>query len=169
MTADADADMPAFDTRAFRTALGHYATGVAIIAGVDAAGAPYGLTINSFASVSLDPPLVLWSIGLESESLPAVREAGPFSISILNADQNELAMRFAKSRSDRFSGVDTWVGASGAPIIAEALAWFDCQTHAIYPGGDHEIILGRVIGFGVEQRSALGFHHGKFLSLPPRA
>ncbi len=133
----------AFDSRAFRDALGCFGTGVAIAATRAEDGAPVGLTINSFSSVSLDPPLILWSIDLNSGCLPAFRNTAAFSINILTEDQIDIARLFAVPGVCRFGSTPHYDGEFGAPVIEDALASIECKVEARHPGGDHEIIVGR--------------------------
>jgi len=140
MTGD---ELGSFESRAFRDALGCFATGVAIAATRAVDGTPVGLTVNSFSSVSLDPPLVLWSIDLQSGSLSAFRGAAAFSINILAASQVEIARRFAEPGTCRFDETPCSDGALGVPVIDGALAVLECAVEARHPGGDHEIIIGR--------------------------
>lgn len=158
---------PAFDPRAFRSALGQYATGVAIVTALDETGRPVGMTINSLASVSLDPPLVLWSVQLNTTSSQAFRTCKRFSVNILAADQQDTAMRFARTDEHKFLDFPVDTGLGGVPLIPGALATFECATWAVYPGGDHEIIVGQVENFVARPGAALGFHQGKFLTLEP--
>ncbi len=142
---DGDEAGGALDTRAFRDALGCYGTGVAIATTKSAAGEPVGLTINSFSSVSLDPPLVLWSIDLGSGSLAAFRESSSFAINILSDGQADIARLFAQPGVCRFSTTPHTTTALGLPLIDDALATFECSVEARHPGGDHEIVVGRVL------------------------
>ena len=144
------------DRRAFRRALGHFPTGVAIVTTV-AGDRPVGMTINSFASVSLDPPLVLWSVDLAAGFADAFTAADRFALSVLAGDQMALARRF--------DGVATWAGAGGPPLIAGALATFECRREAVHPGGDHAIIVGRVDRFAARDGSPLLFHAGHLAPL----
>ena len=152
------------DRRAFRRALGHFPTGVAIVTTV-AGDRPVGMTINSFASVSLDPPLVLWSVDLAAGFADAFTAADRFALSVLAGDQMALARRFAADLDDRFDGVATWAGAGGLPLIAGALATFECRREAVHPGGDHAIIVGRVDRFAARDGSPLLFHAGHLAPL----
>jgi flavin reductase (DIM6/NTAB) family NADH-FMN oxidoreductase RutF len=137
-----------FDPREFRRALGAFPTGVAIITTVGADGRPVGLTCNSFSSVSLDPPLVLWSLRSESKSLAAFRDASHFAINILSKGQSQLSSRFASSAVlDKFEGVAFTEGAGGAPIIEGCLAHFHCKTFAEHEAGDHIVFIGQVEQF----------------------
>src|SRR5215470_8491364 len=114
------------DPRDFRNALGTFATGVTIITAVAPDGRPYGLTCNSFASVSLNPPLVLWSLLLYSSSLKVFQNASHFAVNILGASQRDLAGNFARSSQDKFAGVDWTPGLGSAPLLADCVAHFQC-------------------------------------------
>src|SRR6202161_452747 len=135
-------DTSSIDSRDFRNALGTYATGVTIITAAAAGGKPYGLTCNSFASVSLNPPLVLWSLGMFSQGLSIFQNASHFTVNVLGASQQALATRFAKSSEDKFSGVEWTPGLGNAPILANCVANFQCRAADRYYGGDHVIFLG---------------------------
>src|SRR6202012_3576797 len=137
-------DHSAIDPRDFRTALGSYATGVTISTAAGSDAKPYWLTCNSFASVSLNPPLVLWSLVLYSSSLTAFQNAPPFAVNVLGVSQQALANRFAKSSDDKFVGVEWTPGLGGAPLLAESVANFQCSSVNQYYGGDHVIFLGAV-------------------------
>src|SRR6202451_3153835 len=117
-------DSSAIDPRDFRNALGTYATGVTIITAMTADGKPYGLTCNSFASVSLNPPLVLWSLGMYSQGLPIFQNASHFTVNVLGASQQALALKFSQSGVERFDGIDWKPGLGGAPLLADSVAWF---------------------------------------------
>lgn len=153
------------DQRRLRDALGDFATGVTVVTARGADGAPAGVTINSFASVSLDPPLVLWSLGLHSPSLAVFESCGRYVINILAADQEELSQRFAQSQSDRFAGIDLKVGAGGTAILPGCCAWFECRNEIRYPGGDHLIFVGHVENFQREEKAPLVFHGGRYRAL----
>lgn len=133
------------DPDAFRAVLGRYATGVTVVTTRDASGTPYGLTVNSFTSVSLEPPLVLFCLDRAAGSFAAFEKAEGFAVNILRAGQSQISSRFADSEAERFTeeAVETWD--SGAPILTEALAALDCSVHARYDGGDHSILVGRVL------------------------
>ncbi|NQW11528.1 MAG: flavin reductase family protein [Alphaproteobacteria bacterium] len=133
------------DPEAFRAVLGRYATGVTVVTTRDADGTPYGLTVNSFTSVSLDPPLVLFCLDRAAGSFAAFESAQGFAVNILRADQSGISSRFADPAAKRFADepIETW--GSGAPILSEALAALDCTVHARHDGGDHVILIGRVL------------------------
>lgn len=150
---------------ALRDVLGQFATGVTVITTCGDAGVPVGMAANSFASVSLDPPLVLWSIRLSAPSLGAFRNHSSFIVNIMCDQSKELALNFARPLEDKFAGVDWHPGLDGAPVLDAAAAVIQCRTETRIPGGDHEIYLGRVIDFHSTDKSPLLFHQGKFANL----
>ena len=135
---------PSFSARDFRAALGMFATGVTIVTARDTQGAPVGLTANSFNSVSLSPPLVLWSLARSAGSMPAFERGSHYAINILAADQRALAERFAGKAVDRFEGLAFREGAGGAPILDGSAAVFECFNRSRYEEGDHVIFVGEV-------------------------
>ena len=135
---------PAFAAADFRAALAMFATGVTIVTALDADGQPIGLTANSFNSVSLQPPLVLWSLSRHAGSMPAFRHGSHYAINILSAGQKALAERFASKDIARFDGVAHRAGASGVPLIDGAAAVFECFNRSRYEEGDHVIFVGEV-------------------------
>lgn len=147
------------DTRAFRDALGQFATGVAVIATQTEDG-PVGMTVNSFASVSLDPALVLWSIAKDSNRYDVFATAKHVSINILKSDQGALAGTFAKN-ADAFSEENSET-VNGRPVIKDALAVFECTLHTAIEGGDHTILLSQVDHVTLGSGAPLVFHQGKF-------
>jgi flavin reductase (DIM6/NTAB) family NADH-FMN oxidoreductase RutF len=155
-------DNSPIDPRDFRNALGTYATGVTIITAVAADGKPYGLTCNSFASVSLNPPLVLWSLGLYSTSLSVFQNASHFAIHVLGASQQALANKFAKSTEDKFAGVEWLPGLGNVPLLAESVATFQCRAANRYYGGDHVIFLGAVEAYSYNRDEPLLFAQGGY-------
>jgi flavin reductase (DIM6/NTAB) family NADH-FMN oxidoreductase RutF len=160
-------DHSPIDPRDFRNALGSYATGVTIITAAGADRKPYGITCNSFASVSLNPPLVLWSLVLYSSSLGAFENASHFAVSVLGASQQELANRFAKSSDDKFAGVEWRRGLGNAPILADSVANFQCRAANRYYGGDHVIFLGAVEAYSYNRKEPLLFArsgYGRFVA-----
>jgi flavin reductase (DIM6/NTAB) family NADH-FMN oxidoreductase RutF len=160
-------DQSPIDPRDFRNALGTYATGVTIITAAGPDGKPVGITCNSFASVSLNPPLVLWSLVLYSSSLSAFQNASHFAVNVLGAHQQALANKFAKSSDDKFVGVDWKAGLGGAPLLAESVANFQCRAANRYYGGDHVIFLGAVEAYSYSQNEPLLFAHGGYGSFVP--
>lgn len=136
--------MPTPDAPSFRAALGLFATGVTIVTARAADGTPVGLTANSFNSVSLSPPLVLWSLRTAAQSMPAFARGSHYAIHILAAEQLELAKRFATRDVDRFAGLSTEEGAGGVPLIPGCAAVFECANRSQYEEGDHVIFVGEV-------------------------
>src|SRR3954470_4606840 len=155
-------DASPIDPRDFRNALGTYATGVTIITAASADGKPYGLTCNSFASVSLNPPLVLWSLGMFSQGLNTFQNASHFAVNVLGASQQALAAKFAKSSGDKFSGVEWTPGLGNAPLLVDSVATFQCRAANRYYGGDHVIFLGAVEAYTYNRREPLLFARGGF-------
>ncbi len=153
------------DRLLYRKALGHFPTGVAVMTAKPAAGAAIGLTVNSFASVSLDPPLVLWCLRRDAYSLPAIQDAQHFVVNVLGADQEELAQQFARPSSDRFAGVSHTVNGWGAPLLDGCVAYFDCTLVSQQVGGDHVILVGGVERFACHDRQPLMFCRGQFVPL----
>jgi flavin reductase (DIM6/NTAB) family NADH-FMN oxidoreductase RutF len=153
------------DTRAFRDALGRYATGVAVIT-IATQDGPMGFTANSFASVSLDPPLVLWSPAKSSMRYPFFVAAKQFAIHVLGAEQDDLSRRFVRGGRG-FDGLAPELTAEGVPVIAGTLARFDCVQHATYPGGDHLIVVGRVIRATTRNGTPLVFSQGAYGRFDP--
>ena len=148
--------------RRFRNALGAFATGVTIVTARDAEGHDIGLTANSFNSVSLDPPMVLWSLAKDARSLPAFLAAPHFAVHVLAADQEELSKRFATRGSEKFAGLDVERGASQVPLLRGCSARFQCRTAFRHEGGDHVIFVGAVEAFDQSDRAPLVFHGGRY-------
>lgn len=156
---------PSTDSRALRTALGRYATGVTIVTCVDADGAPAGLTCNSFASLSLAPPLVLWSLRVESPNLAAFIAARHFAVNVLAESQLALSRRFALPGADRFNEGQWSTGSGGAPLLAGAAAVFECETVSHQDAGDHRLFIGRVLRFQQTPVPPLVFQAGRYRGL----
>ena len=145
-----------------RKAYGCFATGVAIATTVGADGRRVGMTISSFNSVSLDPPLVLWSISYDAKCFDAFAQAGHFAVHVLGESQQELAGSFASKSDDKFVGLECAEGLNGSPILPEYAACYECSTEHRYEGGDHVIIVGRVERFEDRGLDPLIFYRGKF-------
>lgn len=154
------------DPRAFRRALGNFATGVTVMtAATD--GQRVGVTANSFNSVSLDPPLVLWSIDKRSSSLEVFERASHYAVNVLAADQIDLSNQFARPSADKFAGVACEEGAGGAPLLPDCAARFQCELYQRVDGGDHWILIGRVLAFDDLGRTPLLYHQGVYSSVLP--
>ncbi|MFI5972658.1 flavin reductase family protein [Streptomyces sp. NPDC051452] len=154
--------------RALRDVLGRYATGVTVITCAGPLGDPAGVTVNSFTSVSLDPPLVLWCLALSSRSRPAFTAAEHFAVNVLAADQRDLASRFA-GPGDRFEGLTTKPGPHGEPLLPGAAATLCCRRVRLVPAGDHLVVLGAVEHHTRSTRRALLFADGTYHDGPVRA
>lgn len=154
--------------RALRRALGQYPTGVTIVTAFAADGRPVGLTVNSFASLSLEPPLLLWSLANTSPSRQVFRGATHFAVNVLADGQAALAMRFADPRiPDKFAGVALVDEATTAPLIAGALATFVCACRDALVAGDHTLFIGAIESHASTRGEALVFHRGRFAALAP--
>ena len=150
------------DPKVFRNALGAFATGVTIVTTRGGDGGDVGLTANSFSSVSLNPPMVLWSLGKTSSNIDAFRQAGHFAVHILAADQDALSGRFASKSLDKFAGLDIGRGQDDIPMLRDCTARFECRTTFQYEGGDHVIFVGEVVSFTHSERAPLIFHGGRY-------
>lgn len=157
-----------FDSRDFRSALGCFATGIAVITAQPADGHPVGVTVNSFSSVSLDPPLVLYCLGKASQSFDALAAAPGFAVNVLAEDQTELSVRFSRSAlQDRFAGLSVTAGVTGAPILDGCLATLDCTREAVRDAGDHIIVIGRVRALASREGRPLLYFRGAYAELAP--
>lgn len=148
--------------REFRAALGRFATGVTIVTTLDGDGRPVGLTANSFNSVSLDPPMVLWSLARTSRNLGIFERATHYAINVLASDQRALSDRFARPVENRFAGVDWRAGLGGVPVLDGVTAVFECSHATRVPGGDHIVFLGQVEAFDARDREPLLYHGGRY-------
>ena len=163
---------PAVDEREFRNALGSFATGVTVITTIGEDLRCYGMTVNSFTAVSLNPPLVLWNLATSSPSAAAFRSASRFAVNVLALDQLDLARRFSHRHPDKFSGLDTVAGIGGVPLLVDPAASFECLREYVYFGGDHAIIVGRVEKFSYRRPQTLMFCQGRYqrgIELEPTA
>ncbi|MEM1265645.1 MAG: flavin reductase family protein [Pseudomonadota bacterium] len=151
------------DQRAFRDALGRYATGVTVVTTMAEAG-PLGMTVNSFASVSLDPPLVLWSPARKSDRFPAFEAASHFAIHVLAEDQRPLAERFAREGFN-FEGLSWQPGVGDSPLFEGSAARLQCRHAAQYDGGDHLIVVGEIESLEHTEKPPLLYHCGGFARL----
>lgn len=155
-----------FDTRDYRRALGQFATGVCVVTTRDADGHPQGLTVNSFSSVSLTPPLVLWSLTRDSSIYPAFEQSGHFAVNVLAADQMEVSNRFA-SPGERFQGLEWESGHADLPLLSGCLANFECKTVAAHPGGDHVVFIGEVMRYDARPGEPLIYAGGRYAIAEP--
>ena len=160
--------VPTFDQRQFRNALGSFATGVTIVTTCDGHGNDFGLTVNSFNSVSLDPPMVLWSLARNSVSLPAFVGASHFAVHVLASDQESLSARFATKGVDKFGGISLRRGHGNIPLLEGCAACFECKMSFRYEGGDHQIFVGEVVNFEHFERPPLVYQAGNYAMLLKR-
>ncbi|MCX4588143.1 flavin reductase family protein [Streptomyces sp. NBC_01481] len=158
-----DDDRLPVDPGEFRRVLGHFATGVTVVTAYDEMG-PAGFACQSFASLSLDPPLIAFMVGRTSTTWPRIAGAGAFCVNILGAHQGDLCRAFAVSGADKFAGVPyDRAPVTGSPRLESVPAWIDCTIQAVHTGGDHLIIVGRVAALGAAAEGApLLFHRGRF-------
>ena len=153
------------DSKAFRRALGRFATGVTVVTTVGTDGVPTGLTVSSFNSVSLQPPLVLWSLDRLALSLPVFQAAPYFAVHVLSREQESLSNTFAQTGGDKFAGLAWQPGLGGVPLLPECCAVFQCETVHRYDGGDHIIFVGQVKAFESQDRAPLVFCGGRYTGL----
>lgn len=159
---------PEFSAREFRAALGMFATGVTIVTTRLEDGTPLGMTVNSFNSVSLNPPLVLWSLSRTASALAAFQGCSHYAVNVLGVAQQPLAERFASRVADRWVGVETVSGAGGAPLLTGAIATFECVNRSRYEEGDHVIFVGEVTRCThLPDAAPLLFHGGRFYTEHP--
>ena len=147
-----------------RRALGAFATGVTVVTTMGADGRPRGFTANSFTSVSLEPPLILVCLAKRAASRPVFQAADSFAINILSEDQKAVSAAFSSPSADRFSSVDWSARATGCPIFADVVAWLDCRMQEVVDGGDHDILIGRIVDYDYAAHSPLGFCRGAYVS-----
>jgi 3-hydroxy-9,10-secoandrosta-1,3,5(10)-triene-9,17-dione monooxygenase reductase component len=150
----------------FRSVLGHFASGVAVLSGMDGAK-PVGLACQSFFSLSLDPPLVAVAPSINSNSWPAIARSGSFCINILTDQQEPLCRAFSTSGLDKFQGVGWSPAATGSPRLDDVLAWVDCRVGEVHAAGDHWLVVGEVLDLGVGSGEPLLFYRGGFGSFTP--
>ncbi len=151
--------------RQFRDTLGQFATGVTIITTVTPNGEHIGITVSSFNSLSLDPPLILWSLADTSISYEYFKVGEAFAVNVLAGDQEELAVNFSKTGEDKYRDVKMLTGLDGVPLIGGCVVYFECLVEARYPGGDHDIVVGRVRRIFNVGRAPLLFHDGALRAL----
>ena len=148
--------------RRFRDVLGRFCTGVTVVTSMSD-GQPVGMTCQSFTSVSLDPPLVLFCAAKTSRAWPLIQRAGFFCVNLLSHDQLELSNGFASKGADKFAGVTWRPSETGAPLLEGVLGWVDCTVYAVHEAGDHYVVVGRVIDLGVEDAPhPLLFYKGQY-------
>lgn len=155
----------AIDTKHLRKALGNFATGVTVVTTRGASGKPAGLTVNSFSSLSLSPPLVMWGLSLSAASFASFETCAHFAVNVLAEDQMQLADRFAQSGGDKFSGVAMRESIAGTPVLEGAVASFACRVTARHSGGDHIILVGEILAYEQNDRAPLLYARGRYCRL----
>lgn len=158
-------DLLACDPQTYRDVMGAFPTGVTVMTLGRNNGFRLGVTASSFNTVSMDPPLILWSLSLKAPSLKHFRESDLFAVNVLGAHQRDVALQFARPSEDKFAGIPMEEGRTGLPLIAGALAHIECRVAARYPGGDHEIMLGEVVALRRGDSAPLVFQRGIFHEL----
>jgi 3-hydroxy-9,10-secoandrosta-1,3,5(10)-triene-9,17-dione monooxygenase reductase component len=158
----ADVPPPVVDPQVMRSVLGHFASGVTVVTAMAPDG-PIGFTCQSFSSLSLDPPLVAFAPARTSSTWPRLRQAGRFCVNVLADDQSDLSQAFARSGTDKYAGVSWSPSPHGSPMLEGVVAWIDSELWAEYDGGDHTIVVARVLDLGADaSRSPLVFHRGSY-------
>jgi len=157
--------MSKFEPKELRKALGTFTTGVTIVTFAGRDGLRYGLTANSFSSVSLDPPLVLWSLDKKSSAVASFAQARGFAVHVLASNQEHLSRRFATSAADKFGELCCSRGFDDAPLLREFAARFECEIAQRHDAGDHWIVVGRVVEFQRKEAPPLVFHAGRYAAL----
>ena len=156
------------DARRFRSALGWFTTGVAVVTTRVPGGEAIGITVNSFSSVSLDPPLVLWCLDKKSDTLAAFEAASHFTVNVLREDHREISSRLSRKGDHSLAGLAVIERENGCPALLNALAHFECEIEARHDAGDHVIMIGRVLAFDcAEDGRPLLYHRGGYQMLPP--
>lgn len=152
-------------TRAFRNTLGMFATGITVVTTRSADGEGVGVTINSFNSVSLEPPLIVWSLARQGNSLPVFEQCEYYAVNILAADQRDLSQLFATRSADKFANLEFDTGLGDVPLLRGCCAWFECRNQVRHPGGDHVLFLGEVQRFSQEDHEPLLYFRGGYRDL----
>ena len=155
------------DIPEYRKTLGCFMTGVTVVSTLDDEGAPWGLTANSFTSVSLEPPIILVCLAKAGRAYPTFVASDIFAVNFLAAHQQNIATHFAGQSEDRFANADWTRREAGAPLLAETAAWLDCAVHKRIDAGSHEILMGEVMQFGQNPHEPLGYCDGRFIGQQP--
>lgn len=148
--------------RQFRDAMGGFATGVAVVTALGSKNERIGLTINSFASLSIDPPLILWNLSNDSGLISLFQKEHRFNVVFLSEAQEKLALKFARPGEERYKGLKAPASDDGIPLLSGSAGAVECEVEVIYPGGDHVIIVGRVLRFAVNDSKPLLFYRSRF-------
>lgn len=150
------------DPRELRNCFGKFATGITVITSNTKNGKKIGLTVNSFSSLSIDPPMILWSLDNRSFNLEDLKEASHFAVNVLASDQMEISNNFASRAEDKFDGIEIFDGKNGMPILKDTVAYLECKNVNQYPGGDHTIFVGEVVNFEISNKKPLLYANGQY-------
>ena len=156
----------ALDAREIRNVMGHFATGVTVITTSDITGTPFGLTVNSFTSLSLNPPLVVVCVDKTVDCYSCFDESKVFAVNVLSEDQEELSRRFATKRIEKFAGIQWRMGEHGLPLLDGVIGTIECKVTRSYEGGDHTLFLGEILSATAKGDRPLLFFKGKYYRLP---
>jgi len=151
--------------RNLRNALGTFTTGITVVTAQNQKNQPIGMTVNSFSSVSLDPPLILWSLSEESSYCDTFLHCQHFAVNVLSSDQMAISQLFASPENNKFANIDWQTGEHHLPLIDGAIAKFQCSVEHLHPGGDHTIIIGRVLEYDYSSSEPLVFNRGQYYTL----
>lgn len=154
--------MSKIDARELRNCFGKFATGITVITSVSRQGIKIGLTVNSFSSLSIDPPMILWSLDNRSLNLEELIEASHFAVNVLASDQMEISNNFASRAENKFEDIDTIDGKNGMPLLKDTVAFLECKNVHQYPGGDHTIFVGEVEDFAISNKKPLLYANGQY-------
>ncbi|MBQ0807248.1 MAG: flavin reductase family protein [Porticoccus sp.] len=153
------------EVRALRNAMGNFATGITVVTAVDEQGEPQGMTANSFSSVSLEPALISWCVGQESRLFELFQHTNHFAVNILHSGQQSISQLFSGPEEDKFDRISWYPGMNGVPLLNDCASVFQCEIEHRYPGGDHTILVGRVLDFSSVPMAPLIFHCGQYQEL----
>lgn len=156
--------MTDISTAQLRQAFGAFPSGVTVVTTTSPSGSPIGFTASSFTSVSMEPPLLLVCIDHRSENLPLFRECGSFGVNILAAGQEDISSCFASPQDDRFAHINWYMTDHNTPMISDTLSRFDCSLETFHTAGDHDILIGRIIGLDTHDGPALGYFRGRYVT-----
>jgi flavin reductase (DIM6/NTAB) family NADH-FMN oxidoreductase RutF len=160
--------MTNFDQIQLRRALASFATGVTVVTTMHDKTAPVGITVNSFTSVSLDPPLILWCLGNDTDSYDIFANCTHFAVHVLHQEQEEISQIFSTKNSSKFTDIDWETGEFGSPLLKDFASCFQCETETTYAGGDHIILLGRVKSIETQKKQPLVYHNSAYCRISDR-
>jgi 3-hydroxy-9,10-secoandrosta-1,3,5(10)-triene-9,17-dione monooxygenase reductase component len=151
----------AIDSQLYRQVMGQFLAGVTIITAANPSG-PVGMAVSAFSSLSMEPPLVLFCPQKRSATWALVEDAGHYAVNILGSGQEHISRQMSSKAEDKFAGIDWHTESTGSPVLDDALGWIDCRTEQVHDGGDHWIVVGRVLALGWREGEPLGYHRGAY-------